>query len=90
MENFAYADTAGNIGFATAGHVPVRSGGDGSLPAPGWTGQGAWTGWIPFDELPRAYNPPSGIIVNAIPTYGGESDGGAGTYASLKFGVSGG
>jgi len=24
-------------------------------------------GFVPFDELPRAYNPPSGIIVNATP-----------------------
>ncbi len=65
VENFAYADTGGDIGFATAGRVPVRRSGDGSLPAAGWTGQGAWTGWIPFADLPRALNPKSGIIVNA-------------------------
>ena len=65
VQNFTYADRQGNIGFATAGRVPVRRGGDGSLPMPGWTGAGAWTGWVPFDALPRAYNPKSGVLVNA-------------------------
>src|SRR5258708_5456227 len=35
------------------------------MPSPGWTGEYDWAGFVPFDELPRAYNPPSGIIVNA-------------------------
>lgn len=65
QQNVAYADTAGNIGFAVAGRVPVRRSGDGRLPAPGWNGEYDWTGWLPFDALPRAFNPASGAIVNA-------------------------
>jgi penicillin amidase len=35
------------------------------MPAPGWTGEHDWASFVPFDELPRVYNPASGIIVNA-------------------------
>ena len=60
-----YADTEGNIGFLAPGRVPIRSGGDGWIPSIGWTGEQEWTGFVPFDELPRALNPPSGLIVHA-------------------------
>jgi penicillin amidase len=65
QQNFAYADKAGNIGFYTPGLVPVREAGDGTLPSPGWTGEHGWTGFVPFEELPHAYNPPGGSFVNA-------------------------
>jgi penicillin amidase len=32
---------------------------------PGWTGEAGWTGEIPFDALPRVFNPPSDAIINA-------------------------
>jgi penicillin amidase len=65
VQNFAFADTSGAIGFMTAGRVPLRAGGDGSLPVAGHTGQGAWKAWLPFDRLPQSLNPRSGRIVNA-------------------------
>ncbi|MGQ0676442.1 MAG: penicillin acylase family protein, partial [Rhodospirillales bacterium] len=65
QQNVAFADVNGNIGFVSAGRVPMRRGGDGRLPAPGWNGERDWTGWLAFDALPRALNPPSGQIVNA-------------------------
>jgi len=65
MQNIVYADTAGNVGLIAPARVPIRRKGDGSIPAPGWTGEYDWAGFVPFDELPKAYNPPSGIIVNA-------------------------
>jgi penicillin amidase len=65
MQNVVYADTAGNIGFVAPARVPIRRKGDGSIPSPGWTGEYDWAGFVPFDELPRTYNPPGGIIVNA-------------------------
>jgi penicillin amidase len=65
MQNMVYADTAGNIGLVSPAHVPIRRKGDGSMPVPGWTSDFDWAGFVPFDELPRVYNPPSGIIVNA-------------------------
>ncbi len=68
MQNIVYADVRGNIGFVAPGIVPVR-GPDhqtkGMLPAPGWLEQNDWVGYIPFDELPRVYNPTEGMIVTA-------------------------
>lgn len=64
-QNFVYADTGGHIGYYAPGRIPVRAGGDGSRPVEGWTGESEWTGWIPFDELPHAFDPPQHFIVTA-------------------------
>jgi penicillin amidase len=64
-QNFVYADVAGNIGYYTPGKVPIRARGLGALPAPGWTGDYEWIGYVPFEELPHAYNPPSHQVVTA-------------------------
>jgi len=64
-QNLAYADVDGNIGYQTPGNIPIRKKGDGSLPVPGWTSEYDWTGYIPFDELPYAFNPQSGFIATA-------------------------
>jgi penicillin G amidase len=64
----SYADAEGNIGYVTAGRVPVRKPANdlrGLAPAPGWDARYDWTGYIPFDELPRAFNPPEGAVVLA-------------------------
>ena len=63
--SITYADIDGNIGFVSPGRVPIRRAGDGWLPSAGWTGEGDWTGFVPHDALPRAFNPPSGLIVHA-------------------------
>jgi len=65
MQNIVYADVDGTIGFIAPGLVPIRRDGQGWLPAPGWTGDYDWTGFIPFDALPHAVNPPSGHLVSA-------------------------
>ena len=65
MQNMAYADVDGTIGFYAAGRVPIRRGGDGSRPVPGWTGAFDWDGIVPFAALPHAVNPARGRIVNA-------------------------
>lgn len=64
-QNFVYADVDGHIGYYLPGHIPVRASGDGSSPAEGWTGEMEWTGWIPFEELPHAFDPPEHFIVTA-------------------------
>jgi penicillin G amidase len=64
-QNFTYADAAGHIGFYTAGRIPVRKSGDGSVPYDGTTDEGEWIGWVPFAELPHAFDPPSGTVVSA-------------------------
>ena len=65
MQNMVYADTAGNIGFLSPARVPIRRKGDGSMPVPGWTSEYDWAGFVPFEELPRAWNPAGGLLVNA-------------------------
>jgi penicillin G amidase len=64
-QNFVYADVDGHIGYYAPGKIPVRASGDGSMPADGWSGAAEWTGWIPFDDLPHLYDPPSHMIVTA-------------------------
>lgn len=64
-QNFVYADVEGNIGYYAPGWLPIRAEGDGALPAEGWSGKNEWTGWVPFEELPHAYNPPEHFIATA-------------------------
>ncbi len=63
--NFVYADTSGNIGYQVTGKLPVRRGFLGDVPVDGASGNFEWDGFIPFDELPTAFNPPSGIITTS-------------------------
>lgn len=68
MQNFVYADGEGNIGYYAAGWVPIRNpsaDGDGTVPSPGSTDDYDWSGTIPFEELPHAYNPPGGMLATA-------------------------
>ena len=64
-QNFVYADVNGHIGYYAPGRIPIRASGDGSRPVNGWAGDAEWTGWIPFDELPHAYDPPEHVIITA-------------------------
>ena len=64
-QNLLYADVDGNIGYQMPGDIPMRAGGDGTLPVPGWTDEYEWTGLIPFEELPYTFNPAEGYIVTA-------------------------
>lgn len=65
MQNIAYAHVDGRFGFVSAGRLPVRPGGPGDQPRPGWTGEYDWAGFVPFAELPRSHNPRTGFVVNA-------------------------
>ena len=64
-QNMIYADVDGNIGFQFTGQVPIRLKGSGVAPVPGWTGEYEWKGTIPFDDLPRSYNPEQGYLATA-------------------------
>jgi penicillin amidase len=65
MQNIFYADTGGRIGLIAPGRVPIRRQGDGRWPVPGWSGDYDWQGWIPAAALPRALDPPAGLLFNA-------------------------
>jgi penicillin amidase len=64
-QNVVFADVDGNIGYQATGKIPIRASGDGSLPENGSDNAHEWTGFIPFDKLPRIFNPSSGIIATA-------------------------
>ncbi|MGB9202339.1 MAG: penicillin acylase family protein [Terriglobales bacterium] len=64
-QNVMYADVDGHIGYQATGRIPIRAAGDGSLPVSGSDDAHEWKGWIPFDEMPHVYDPPSGILASA-------------------------
>jgi penicillin amidase len=61
-QNWLYADVDGNIGYYMPGKVPIRGKGDGTMPAPGWTDEYRWNGFIPYEDLPHVFNPQQGFI----------------------------
>jgi penicillin amidase len=64
--SFLYADVDGNIGYHSSGRLPLRvPGHEGAHPVPGWTGDFEWRGFIPFEEMPRAFNPAQGFVLSA-------------------------
>jgi penicillin amidase len=64
-ENMVFADVDGNIGWIAAGLAPIRKSWDGLLPVPGNLGQHEWRGFVPVNEMPQAFNPPSSYIATA-------------------------
>lgn len=68
LQNIVYADTSGVIGFIAAGRAPIRGAENdlqGRAPAPGWSADYAWRGFIPFEQLPQDHAPVSEAIVTA-------------------------
>ncbi|PYY18107.1 MAG: hypothetical protein DMG61_01115 [Acidobacteria bacterium] len=43
----------------------MRTSGDGMLPKSGADAAHDWTGYVPFDQLPNVYDPPSGLLATA-------------------------
>ena len=52
-QNIVYADTRGNIGFVAPARVPVRD------------AAGQWIGEIPYEALPRTFNPGRHYVATA-------------------------
>ena len=66
-QNLVYADRDGHIGYQAPGRIPIRkSGNDGSVPSAGWLPENDWSGqYVPFDALPKLFDPEEGFIVTA-------------------------
>ncbi len=64
-QNLVYADVSGDIGFISAGLVPLRKSGDGLTPADGASAENDWIGTIPFEQWPQLRNPAAGFVFNA-------------------------
>lgn len=65
IQGVVYADVEGNIGFRTAGRIPIRKQGKGLSPSPGWDTEYGWQGFVPIQEMPRAFNPEKGFLATA-------------------------
>jgi len=60
------ADLEGMIGWQLVGEAPVRKGGWGTLPAPGWDPRSGWEeDRVPFEAMPRRVDPEEGFVVSA-------------------------
>lgn len=73
--NLVYADADGHLGWQLIGQVPRRVGGFGTLPLPGSDPAAGWEDDpVPFDAMPHAADPPSGLLAtaNAKPTRDGD------------------
>ena len=64
-QNLVYADVEGNIAYHATGRIPVRAGGDGRYPVPGWTGDYDWVDFVESGDKPKLINPNSGFIETA-------------------------
>ncbi len=64
-QNFVYADKDGNIGYQATGRWPLRASGSGMTPVDGSSENYEWVGFVPYEQMPRVFNPPEHYIVTA-------------------------
>lgn len=64
-QNFIYADIKGNIGYVCAAKLPIRLNVSPTLIYDGTTDIYDWKGFVPFDEMPKMFNPPQNFIATA-------------------------
>lgn len=55
----------GTIAWQITGALPIRRKGLGTFPAPGWTGEYGWDGYVDRSCNPAVQNPASGMLVTA-------------------------
>jgi len=67
-QNVVYSDDQGHIAYHAIGRVPLRPAGLQGLPihdAIGAPKPREWQGYIPFDQMPNQFDPPSGFLATA-------------------------
>jgi penicillin G amidase len=62
-QNIVYSDDKGHIAYHAIGRVPIRPAG--LMGVPIRDNQHEWQGYIPFDDMPHALDPPSGFLATA-------------------------
>jgi penicillin G amidase len=62
-QNVVYSDDQGHIAYHAVGRIPLRPGG--LIGVPIQDAQHEWQGYIPFDSMPGAFDPPSGFLATA-------------------------
>ncbi len=96
--NWCWADINGNVGYQMAGRFPIRPRFKSGY-RDATNSDDAWTGYIPFEQMPYSYNPPRGYVASAnqrvIPAdakpfiYGAYSQGHRGIRIDALFGQGG-
>ena len=64
-QNIIYADRDGNISIGHMGRFPVRFFGQGSYISDGRDPAYDWNEFVPFEQLPRSFNPERGFVSSA-------------------------
>jgi penicillin amidase len=62
-ENLVYADDQGHTAYRAIGQIPIRPAGISDGPVRDQAHE--WQGYIPFDQMPNALDPPSGFLATA-------------------------
>lgn len=62
-QNVVYSDDQGHIAYHAVGRVPMRPNGFTDTPINSPAHE--WQGYIPFEDLPNAFDPPSGFLATA-------------------------
>jgi penicillin amidase len=62
-QNVVYSDDQGHIAYHAVGRVPLRPAGLQGMPIQDAAHE--WQGYIPFDSMPNAVDPPSGFLATA-------------------------
>ncbi|MCX6174118.1 MAG: penicillin acylase family protein [Ignavibacteriales bacterium] len=64
-QNFVYGDDKGNIGYICAARLPIRNTNSPTLINDGTTDVNDWKGFVPYEEMPKLFNPPQNFIASA-------------------------
>jgi penicillin amidase len=62
-QNVVYSDDQGHIAYHAIGRVPLRPAGLQAMPVQNAAHE--WQGYIPYDQMPSAADPPSGFLATA-------------------------
>jgi len=62
-QNVVYSDDQGHIAYHAVGRIPMRPAGLQGVPIQDATHE--WKGYIPFESMPNAFDPPSGFLATA-------------------------
>jgi penicillin amidase len=62
-QNVVYSDDQGHVAYQAVGRVPMRPAGLQGIPIQDAAHE--WQGYIPFEQMPNAVDPPSGFVATA-------------------------
>lgn len=64
-QNFVYGDNKGNIGYICAVKLPIRRTSSPTLIYDGTTDAYDWKGFVPYEQMPKLFNPSQNYIASA-------------------------